>query len=181
MTGIPGFAEIRFKGTRKDYFTYEPMDLAPGAHVIVEADRGEDLGEVSAIGVIAQRKCSSSGKCSTPTPEKRIVRAARPDDIRRVESLRDDERRVCTETRKLVDKHRLKMKVTEAEWQFDRNKLMIYFTAERRVRFPRARARPGPHLPYSDRTQTDRSAGRGCTAGWGGSLRTRVMLLHLAP
>ena len=135
MTGIPGFAEIRFKGTRKDYFTYEPMDLAPGAHVIVEADRGEDLGEVSAIGVIAQRKCSSSGKCSTPTPEKRIVRAARPDDIRRVESLRDDERRVCTETRKLVDKHRLKMKVTEAEWQFDRNKLMIYFTAERRVDF----------------------------------------------
>ena len=135
MTGIPGFAEIRFKGTRKDYFTYEPMDLAPGAHVIVEADRGEDLGEVSAIGVIAQRKCSSSGKCSTPTPEKRIVRAARPDDIRRVESLRNDERRVCTETRKLVDKHRLKMKVTEAEWQFDRNKLMIYFTAERRVDF----------------------------------------------
>ena len=64
MTGIPGFAEIRFKGTRKDYFTYEAMDLAPGAHVIVEADRGEDLGEVAALGAIAQRKCSSSGGCS---------------------------------------------------------------------------------------------------------------------
>ena len=135
MTGIPGFAEIRFKGTRKDYFTYEAMDLAPGAHVIVEADRGEDLGEVAALGAIAQRKCSSSGKCSTPTPERRIVRTARPDDISRAKSLRDDERRVCTETRKLVDKHRLKMKVTEAEWQFDRNKLIIYFTAERRVDF----------------------------------------------
>ena len=135
MTGIPGFAEIRFKGTRKDYFTYEAMDLAPGTHVIVEADRGEDLGEVAALGAIAQRKCSSSGGCSTPTPEKRIVRTARPDDISRAESLRDDERRVCNKTRKLVDKHRLKMKVTEAEWQFDRNKLIIYFTAERRVDF----------------------------------------------
>jgi len=137
MTGTPGFAEIRFKGTRKDYFTFEGLDLAPGAHVIVEADRGEDLGEVAALGAIAQRKCSSSGNCSTPTPtpEKRIVRAARPDDIRRAESHRDDERQVCTETRKLVGKHRLKMKVTEAEWQFDRNKLIIYFTAERRVDF----------------------------------------------
>ena len=135
MTGIPGFAEIRFKGTRKDYFTYAAMDLAPGDRVVVEADRGEDLGEVTALGTIAQRKCASSGKCSTPTPEKKVVRAARVDEIKRVESLRDDERRVCSETRTLVDKHQLKMKVTEAEWQFDRNKLIIYFTAERRVDF----------------------------------------------
>ena len=135
MAAIPGFAEVRFKGTRKGYFTYEAMDLAPGHHVVVEADRGEDLGEVGALGAIAQRKCSSSGGCSTPIPEKRILRPARADEIGRVEALRDDERRVRTETRKMVDKHRLKMKVTEAEWQFDRNKLIIYFTAERRVDF----------------------------------------------
>jgi cell fate regulator YaaT (PSP1 superfamily) len=135
MATMAGFAEVRFKGTRKAYFTYEGMELAPGAHVIVEADRGEDLGEVSAIGQVAQRKCSSSGGCSTPTPEKRIVREARPDEIGRVATLRTDEHRVRGETRKLVDKHDLKMKVTEAEWQFDRNKLIIYFTAERRVDF----------------------------------------------
>ncbi len=135
MAQVAGFAEVRFKGTRKAYFTYEAMDLAPGSHVVVEADRGEDLGEVSALGAIAQRKCSSSGGCSTPTPEKRIVRPARTDEIGRIESLRTDESRVRIETRKLVDKHRLKMKVTEAEWQFDRNKLIIYFTAERRVDF----------------------------------------------
>ena len=34
-----------------------------------------------------------------------------------------------------MTQHGLKMKVTEAEWQFDRNKLIIYFTAERRVDF----------------------------------------------
>jgi cell fate regulator YaaT (PSP1 superfamily) len=135
MATMAGFAEVRFKGTRKGYFTYEALDLAPGHHVIVEADRGEDLGEVAALGAIAQRKCSSSGGCATPTPEKRIVRRARADEVGRVESLRTDERRVRTETRKLVDKHNLKMKVTEAEWQFDRNKLIIYFTAERRVDF----------------------------------------------
>ena len=66
---MAGFAEIRFKGTRKEYFTYRGIDLRPGQHVIVEADRGEDLGEVSAIGVIAERKCSSSnGGCATGRP-----------------------------------------------------------------------------------------------------------------
>jgi cell fate regulator YaaT (PSP1 superfamily) len=135
MVAIPGFAEVRFKGARKEYFAFEAMDLAPGQHVIVEADRGEDLGEITALGTIAQRKCSSSGGCATPVPERRVVRVARTDEVGRLGSLRADEQRVRTETRKLVDKHGLKMKVTEAEWQFDRNKLIIYFTAERRVDF----------------------------------------------
>ena len=135
MVATPGFVEVRFKGTRKDYFTCEGSDLALGCHVIVEADRGEDLGEVTALGAIAQRKCSSSGGCATPVPARRILRGARPDEVGRLPSLRRDEERVRTETRKLVGKHGLKMKVTEAEWQFDRNKLTIYFTAERRVDF----------------------------------------------
>lgn len=132
---MSGFAEVRFKGTRKAYFGYSGLDLRPGQHVIVQADRGEDLGEVSAVGAIAERKCSSSGGCTTPTPERSVVRHARADEVSRVEALRSDEGRVRAETRKLVDQHGLKMKVTEAEWQFDRNKLIIYFTAEKRVDF----------------------------------------------
>jgi len=56
MTAAAGFAEVRFKGTRKDYFTFHGLNLLPGCHVIVEADRGEDLGEVTALGAIAERK-----------------------------------------------------------------------------------------------------------------------------
>ena len=130
---MSGFAEVHFKGNRKDYFSYRGIDLAPGAHVLVEADRGEDLGLVTAIGLIAERKCSSSGGCSTPTPDRRVLRPAGEDDVARLTDLRTDEERVRTETRALVEKHQLKMKVTEAEWQYDRNKLIIYFTAERRV------------------------------------------------
>jgi len=130
-----GFAEVCFKGTRKGYFTYAEMDLRPGSHVIVEADRGEDLGEVSAVGTIAERKCSSSGGCETPTPEHRVLRVARADEVSRSEGLRDDEHRVRLKTRELVAEHNLKMKVTEAEWQYDRNKLIIYFTADKRVDF----------------------------------------------
>ncbi|MEX0843318.1 MAG: regulatory iron-sulfur-containing complex subunit RicT, partial [Gemmatimonadota bacterium] len=130
-----GFAEIGFKGTRRDYFAFAGLEIRTGDHVIVEADRGEDLGEVTALGSIAERKCSSSGGCSTPAPERRVLRQARPDEINRAATLRADENRVRTEARALVEKRALKMKVTEAEWQFDRNKLIIYFTAERRVDF----------------------------------------------
>ncbi len=132
---MAGFAEVRFKGTRKGYFAYETLDLAPGAKVIVEADRGEDLGDITALGSIAERKCSSSGGCSTPLPEMRVLRVAREAECVRVEELRGDETRVRTEARKLVKRHKLNMKVTEAEWQFDKNRLIIYFTADRRVDF----------------------------------------------
>jgi len=131
-----GFAEIRFKGTRRGYFSVRGLEIRPGAHVVVEADRGEDLGEVTALGSIAERKCSaSSGGCATPTPEKRVLRVAEHSEVNRLEELRTDEERVRVEAGTLVDRHGLKMKVTEAEWQFDRKKLIIYFTAERRVDF----------------------------------------------
>ena len=132
---MAGFAEVRFKGTRKGYYSFAELSLNAGDHVIVEADRGEDLGRIAALGVVAERKCSSSGGCSTPTPENRILRTAKTDEVDRLSSLRSDEDRVRAETRKLVQKHGLRMKVTEAEWQFDRNKLIIYFTADKRVDF----------------------------------------------
>ena len=132
---MAAFAEVRFKGTRKGYFAYEALDLVPGTPVIVEADRGEDLGEITALGSIAERKCATSGGCATPLPEKRVLRVAGEAEFVRIEELRADETRVRTEARKLVARHKLNMKVTEAEWQFDKNKLIIYFTADRRVDF----------------------------------------------
>jgi cell fate regulator YaaT (PSP1 superfamily) len=133
---VSGFAEVQFKGTRRDYFNLRGIDVRPGAYVFVEADRGEDLGEVTALGSIAERKCSaSSGGCAAPAPDKRVLRVADRSEVERLRDIRNDEDRVRLETRTHVARHRLKMKVTEAEWQFDRKKLIIYFTAERRVDF----------------------------------------------
>ena len=132
---MPGFAEVRFKGTRRGYFNTGSLDLTPGDRVIVQADRGEDFGQVTALGSIAERKCSSSGGCATPTPTMRILRRAEPDEVSRARFKVDDERRARLEARKQVARHGLKMKVTETEWQFDRKKLIIYFTAEKRVDF----------------------------------------------
>ena len=128
--------EVSFKGNRRAYYAAEAAELQLNDYVIVEADRGEDLGRVTAAGAVAERKCSGcSTGCAAPVPELRIVRRARNDEVDRAVGLRADEPRVRRITREKVIQYGLKMKVSEAEWQFDRNKLTIYFTAERRVDF----------------------------------------------
>ncbi len=128
--------EVSFKGNRRDYYTHAGDRLPLTNYVVVEADRGEDLGRVTAAGAVAERKCSGcSTGCAAPVPEKRVLREASEEEVHHVAALRADEPRVRRLTREKVQQLGLKMKVTEAEWQFDRRKLTIYFTAERRVDF----------------------------------------------
>ncbi|HEX6066758.1 MAG TPA: PSP1 domain-containing protein, partial [Longimicrobiales bacterium] len=128
--------EVTFKGNRREYYTADSDDIVMSQYVIVEADRGEDLGRVTAAGAVAERKCSGcSTGCAAPVPTMRVVRLAQNEEVTRAVELREDEPRVRRITREKVLQYNLKMKVSEAEWQFDRNKLTIYFTAERRVDF----------------------------------------------
>jgi cell fate regulator YaaT (PSP1 superfamily) len=128
--------EVTFKGNRRQYYTADSDDIFMSQYVIVEADRGEDLGRVTAAGAVAERKCSGcSTGCAAPVPTLRILRRAENPEVTRAVELREDEPRVRRITREKVIQYGLKMKVSEAEWQFDRNKLTIYFTAERRVDF----------------------------------------------
>ena len=128
--------EVTFKGNRREYYTADSDDIVMSQYVIVEADRGEDLGRVTAAGAVAERKCSGcSTGCAAPVPTMRIVRLAQNEEVTRAVELREDEPRVRRITREKVLQYNLKMKVSEAEWQWDRNKLTIYFTAERRVDF----------------------------------------------
>src|SRR5687767_5281961 len=128
--------EVSFKGNRRAYYAAEASDLQLSDYVIVEADRGQDLGRVTAAGAVAERKCSGcSTGCAAPVPTLRIIRKAENGEVTKAVELREDEPRVRRITREKVIQYGLKMKVSEAEWQFDRNKLTIYFTAERRVDF----------------------------------------------
>ncbi len=139
-SGAAQIVEVSFKGNRCDYFTSEDETLRPGAYVVVEAERGSDLGRVKSVGGVAARKCSgcgsqSKGGTAAADPTQRVVRRAEPDEVQRLMILRSDEERVRRQAREMVERHGLRMKVTEAEWQWDRNKLTLYFTAERRVDF----------------------------------------------
>jgi cell fate regulator YaaT (PSP1 superfamily) len=123
--------EVAFKGNRRGFFLTADDALREGDYVLVEAERGMDLGRVRSLGGVARSKCSASNADASA----RILRTAEPEEVRQYIVLRADEDRVRRQTRELVDKHDLRMKVSDAEWQWDRNKLTIYFTAERRVDF----------------------------------------------
>jgi cell fate regulator YaaT (PSP1 superfamily) len=124
--------EVSFKGNRHEYFLTDDADLKPGDYVVVNAERGQDVGRVRTTGGVATRKCGGPSAQAVP---RRVLRSAQPEEVQRLMVLRADEERVRRTARELVGQHRLKMKVTETEWQWDRNKLTLYFTAERRVDF----------------------------------------------
>jgi cell fate regulator YaaT (PSP1 superfamily) len=129
--------EVAFKGNRKEFFLWEADEAPPlRAPVIVDADRGEDLGLVHASGELAEQRSARVPHGLLGAPPTHIVkRLATPDEVHRLEEVRaqdDDARRRAMER---VKANALVMKVTDAEWQWDRKKLTFYFTAEKRVDF----------------------------------------------
>jgi cell fate regulator YaaT (PSP1 superfamily) len=70
-----------------------------------------------------------------PEPTRKVVRRAGAGESRTHEELRKAEDDVRRKVREKVAAHGLAMKVSDAEWQWDRNKLTVYFTAEHRVDF----------------------------------------------
>ena len=134
---MPQLIEVEFRGNRKEFFTWDPTDPPPvGSHVVVEVDRGEDLGRVHAVGELAERRgrgCAHG--CATESPMRQALRPATTRDVQQYESLRDandDARKRATEK---VHEAGLQMKVSDAEWQWDHKKLTLYFTADKRVDF----------------------------------------------
>ena len=133
----PQVIEIRFKGKRRDYFSaHATPPIQTREYLVVEADRGQDLGLVSAVGALAKRKCEVCSDCNhSSVPTKRILRRAAPVDVERALQLRAEESDVRRDIRQMATDHALKMKISDAEWQWDRNKLIVYFTADKRVDF----------------------------------------------
>jgi cell fate regulator YaaT (PSP1 superfamily) len=129
--------EVAFKGNRKEFFQWDGADaLSARTAVIVEVDRGEDFGRVHAIGELAEKRCAGCAHgCGTVEPARKILRLATPDDERRAAELRAQDEDARRRSMDKVKAHGLVMKLTDAEWQFDRRKLTIYFTADKRVDF----------------------------------------------
>jgi cell fate regulator YaaT (PSP1 superfamily) len=129
--------EVAFRGNRKEFFLWDYPDPPPvKAAIIVDADRGEDLGYVHSLGELAQKRnggCSHG--CGTAAPERKALRLANHRDRQNAADL---DRQNEDARKKAMEKVRasgLAMKVSDAEWQWDKKKLTFYFTAEKRVDF----------------------------------------------
>jgi cell fate regulator YaaT (PSP1 superfamily) len=134
---MPQLIEVAFKGNRKDFFLWEGDELPPlKAAVIVDADRGEDLGTVYAVGELAAKRNAGTphgyGEAGTSKLARRL---ATSEDVDRANELRTEDEDARKRALERVKANALVMKVTDAEWQWDRKKLTLYFTAEKRVDF----------------------------------------------
>jgi cell fate regulator YaaT (PSP1 superfamily) len=134
---VAHLVEVAFKGNRKEFFLWDYPDPPPlKAAVIVDVDRGEDLGYIHALGELAQKRnggCSHG--CGTSLPERKALRLATEKDraiSRDLAALNEEARRKAMER---VRANALGMKLSDAEWQWDRKKLTLYFTADKRVDF----------------------------------------------
>lgn len=126
MTTVIG---VRFREAGKVYY-FAPGDLQieKGSHVIVETARGVEYGLV----VIAPTQVEDD---AVVQPLKDVIRIATDEDeeINSNNRVKEEEAyKICLEK---IQKHKLDMKLIEAEYTFDNNKLLFYFTADGRIDF----------------------------------------------
>ena len=126
MTKVVG---VRFRNAGKVYY-FDPAEILieSGDHVIVETARGVEMGTV----ILPPREIEDD---AVVHPLKTVIRVATKADEKTVEENKAREKdafQICLEK---IEKHNLDMKLVEAEYTFDNNKLLFYFTADGRIDF----------------------------------------------
>lgn len=126
MTRVIG---VRFRTAGKVYY-FDPgkLDIKKNDHVIVETARGIEYGTV-----VGDPKEEEDDKVVQPL--KAVLRVATPKDDEQEASNKQREKeafKICLEK---IRKHNLQMKLIDAEYTFDNNKVLFYFTADGRIDF----------------------------------------------
>ena len=120
---------VRFRTAGKVYF-FDPagLEINTGDHVIVETARGIEFGHV----VLGSREVDES---KVVQPLKSVIRMATAADEETERRNKEKEKEafgICLEK---IKKHKLQMKLIDAEYTFDNNKVLFYFTADGRIDF----------------------------------------------
>ena len=120
---------VRFKNAGKVYY-FDPKDFPLELHdlVVVETTRGTECGEV----VLERREVSEE---EIAPPLKQVIRPANERDRQIVAENREREQKAFELCKRKIAEHKLEMKLVQAEYTFDRSKILFYFTAEGRVDF----------------------------------------------
>ena len=121
--------QVRLREAGKiTYFFTSGLKFDIGDYVIVEADRGLDYGEIISEPETVLDK-------DMEEPLRRIIRKTNPWDHRQVEKNKKKVKELMGTCNKKIDAFSLPMKLVDAEYSFDRSKIIFYFTAEERVDF----------------------------------------------
>jgi len=118
---------LRDSGQTYLYNSYE-LTVKEGDYVIVEHDRGLDYGQI-----VSPK--DAPAETNPKDPPKKIMRIAREQDIKQIEENRLKSKEAFNTCFKKIEEHKLDMKLVQAEYSFDRSKIVFYFTAGGRVDF----------------------------------------------
>lgn len=120
---------VRFRNAGKIYY-FDPMSLEvrTGDHVIVETARGVEYGYV----VLGCREVEDDKVVQPLKPVIRMATKADDEVEKRNHEKEKDAFKICKEK---IRKHGLQMKLIDAEYTFDNNKVLFYFTADGRIDF----------------------------------------------
>lgn len=131
---IPDYIEVVFKCKRKAIYRNDyGVVITKPDFIILEVENGTDLGYINSFGEEALLKLKSIYKNEKVIYS--VIRTATAEDIERFNSNREEEPFVIEKTKEFVKQNDVDMKIIEAEWQFDRQRLTIYFTAPQRIDF----------------------------------------------
>ncbi|MGO5166149.1 MULTISPECIES: PSP1 domain-containing protein [unclassified Candidatus Paralachnospira] len=120
---------VRFRTAGKIYF-FDPgkLHIKKGQHVIVETARGVEYGYV----LTGEREVTDD---KVIQPLKPVLRIATKEDDAIEEKNKKKEKEAFKICQKKIEKHHLEMKLIDAEYTFDNNKVLFYFTADGRIDF----------------------------------------------
>lgn len=119
---------VRFRDVGKiRYYAPEDTEFNVGDGVIVKTERGVEFGEV----VVSGRKVADNAV----EPAKSIVRKATASDYKQLEGNAIKEKEAFDICLQKIKDHGLDMALVDAQYMFDRNKVLFYFTADGRVDF----------------------------------------------
>ncbi|MEF2653313.1 MAG: stage 0 sporulation family protein [Blautia sp.] len=120
---------VRFRNVGKIYY-FDPKEyiVKEGDHVIVETARGVEYGKV----VLTPRNIKEE---DVVHPLKEVLRVATKEDEEREQQNRIKEKEAFKICQKKIREHELDMKLIDAEYTFDNNKVLFYFTADGRIDF----------------------------------------------
>ena len=128
--------EVQFKNTRKAYYhNASQLPLEKGDVVIVEANPGYDMGEVTLTGRLVDTQMQKAHINLERYEIRNILRIANENDKSRAAEAHAKEQATMIQARQLAKSLGLEMKIGDVEYQGDGTKAIFYYIAEGRVDF----------------------------------------------
>ena len=128
--------EVQFKNTRKGYYhNSEHLPLEKGTIVMVEANPGCDMGEVTLVGRLVPVQIKKNHINTERYEIRNVLRIANDADMQRAEEAHAKEQETMIKARQLAKSLGLEMKIGDVEYQGDGSKAIFYYIAEGRVDF----------------------------------------------